>query len=74
MFFLLTDVVFYNDVQYGKCENLQKLWVFRQTYRIKKGSLKKMKKLIIILLLFFSTFAYSSEQMVEIAIEITEKK
>ncbi|GHT44620.1 hypothetical protein AGMMS49936_00270 [Endomicrobiia bacterium] len=32
-----------------------------------------MKKLIIILLLFFSTFAYSSEQMVEIAIEITEK-
>jgi pilus assembly protein CpaC len=32
----------------------------------------KMKKLVLILFLFFTTFAYASAQMVEIAVEITE--
>jgi hypothetical protein len=31
-----------------------------------------MKKLIVVLFLFFTTFAYSSDQMIEIAVEITE--
>jgi pilus assembly protein CpaC len=31
-----------------------------------------MKKLIVLLFLFFTTFAYSSNQMIEIAVEITE--